>query len=62
MQHRETKVIPIGDFIEQGVCNDQHLVWDSSFTILGVKVDNRLEKLSENFDIIFQRVNGLIHK
>ena len=58
----KTKVIPIGDFTEQGVCDDQDLVWDSSFTILGVKVDNRMEKLSESFDIIFQRVNGLIHK
>ena len=37
-------------------------MWDSSFTILGVKIDNRLEKLSENFDTIYQRVNGLIHK
>ena len=52
----------MGDFTERGVCDDQHLVWDTSFTILGVKVDNRLEKLSENFDNIFQRVNGLIHK
>ena len=58
----KTKVIPIGDFTEKGVCDDQHLVWDSSFTILGVSVDNRLEKLNENFDNIFQRVNGLINK
>ena len=34
----------------------------SSFTILGVKIDNRLENLNENFDTIYQRVNGLIHK
>ena len=58
----KTKVIPVGDFTEHGVCDEQHLVWDSSFTILGVKIDNRLEKLNENFDTIYQRVNGLIHK
>ena len=27
-----------------------------------MSVENRLEKLNENFDNIFQRVNGLIHK
>ena len=37
-------------------------MWDSSFSILGVTVDNRLKKLNENFENIFQRVNGLINK
>ena len=58
----KTKVIPIGDFTEKGVCDDQHLVWDNSFTILGVSVNNSLKKIQEKFDNIFQRVNGLINK
>ena len=58
----DSNVIPVGDFTVGRVCDDQHLVWDTSFTIIGVKVDNRLEKLSDNFDVIYQRVNGLIHK
>ena len=38
----KTKVIPIGDFTVGGVCDDQQLTWDTSFTMLGVKIDNHL--------------------
>merc|ERR1712074_236594 len=42
----KTKVIPVGDFTMGGVCDEEQLVWDTSFTILGIKIDNHLEKLT----------------
>ena len=39
----KTNVISIGDFKVGGVCDDQQLVWDTSFTILGVNIDNHLK-------------------
>ena len=58
----KTKVIPVGDFTVGGVCDDQQLVWDTSFTILGVKIDNHLEQLNDNFAVIYRRVSVLINK
>merc|ERR1711888_401470 len=44
----KTKVIPVGHFTVGGVCDEEQLVWDTSFTILGISIDNRLEKLTDN--------------
>merc|ERR1712030_245542 len=38
----KTKVIPVGDFTMGGVCDEEQLVWDTSFTILGIKIDFHL--------------------
>ena len=46
----------------EGVYDEEQLVWETFFTILGIKIDNGLEKLTDNFEEIFRRVGVLINK
>ena len=45
----KTKVIPIGDFdLENRLCQDIKLEWESDFILLKFYIDNMLEKLKTN--------------
>ena len=53
-------VIPVGDFSIPNYCHDLKLKWESSFKVLGIVIDNRLEKLQANLDRIFDKVESKI--
>ena len=56
----KTCVIPVGDFLIPNYCHDLKLKWESSFKVLGIVIDNRLEKLEANLDRIFDKVESKI--
>ena len=47
----KTMVIPIGKFFNPGItiCPELPLKWKANFTLLGLNIDNKLNKLQENF-------------
>ena len=56
----KTCIIPVGDFSIPDYCHDLKLKWESSFKVLGIVIDNRLEKLQDNMDRIFDKVESKI--
>ena len=48
----KTKVIPVGVFDGENICQDLKLSWEKEFIILGIEIDNKLKNLSKNFDRI----------
>ena len=59
----QTKVVPIGgNFdIQNKICPEINLEWVTSFTILGLTVDQKLENLSENFTRIHTKCKTIIN-
>ena len=59
----KTKVVPIGgNFdIQNKICPEINLEWVTSFTILGLMVDQKLEKLSDNFTRIHTKCKTIIN-
>ena len=46
------KVIPLGNIQMGGMCEDLGLAWADQFTILGIDIDNKLQRLDDNFNRI----------
>ena len=42
------------------LCPDINLNWSKSFSLLGINFDNNLEKMEDNFDIKFQKIEKLL--
>ena len=62
----KTSVIPIGDEMditdENKLCPDLNPSWETEFTILGFVINNKLAKLSANFDKCNEKIIYLIIK
>ena len=58
----KTKVIPVGNFQMGGMCQDLGLEWADQFTILGIDIDNKLQRLDDNFNRINKKVRGIISR
>ena len=56
----KTKCIPVGGNNNK-ICPDINLEWASSFTLLGLDVDQKLEKLGENFKRIHAKCKTIIN-
>ena len=48
----KTNVIPYGKFFDPGckICPDLDVKWVDNFKLLGIEIDNKLEKLNINFE------------
>ena len=48
----KTNVIPYGKFFNPGqkICPDLDVKWVDNIKLLGIEIDNKLEKLNINFD------------
>merc|ERR1711936_1375290 len=53
----KTFVIPVGNFAKETMCQDLHLKWVDSFTVLGINIDNRLKHLQDNYHRIYEKVD-----
>ena len=42
------------------LCPDINLKWSKSFSLLGINFDNNLEKMQDNFEIKFQKIEKLL--
>ena len=60
----KTNVIPIGKHSNKHdqICKDLNMNWDNTFTILGFEIDNKLEKLDNNFSKVKEKIKALIRK
>ena len=60
----KTVVIPIGANTDKKdvICPELGVSWDNNFRLLGFDIDNKLEKLNENFEKCHIRVKKLILK
>ena len=56
----KTFVIPVGNFAKGTMCKDLNLKWVDSFTVLGITIDNRLKRLQDNFQTIYDKVDKKI--
>ena len=58
----KTVVIPLGQITDPNItmCDDLGLVWDKEFTILGFFIDNKMEQLDKNFELVTDKIKGLI--
>ena len=45
-----------------GMCEDLGLAWADQFTILGIDIDNKLQRLNDNFNRIDKKVRGIISR
>merc|ERR1711891_37144 len=52
----KTFVVPVGNFRKDNMCSDLDLKWVDEFKVLGIIIDNKLKKLRQNFDIIYDKV------
>ena len=52
----KTFVVPVGNFRKADMCSDLNLKWVDEFKVLGIVIDNKLKKLKQNFDVIYDRV------
>ena len=52
----KTFVVPVGNFRKDNMCSDLDLKWVDEFKMLGIIIDNKLKKLIQNFDIIYDKV------
>ena len=54
----KTNVIPYGTFFNPGckICPDLDVKWVDNFKLLGIEIDNKLEKLNINFIDIHKEV------
>ena len=43
------------------MCEDLGLAWADHFTILGIDIDNKLQRLDDNFNRINKKVRGIIN-
>ena len=59
----KTKCIPIGGNcdLNDKICPDIKLEWESTFTILGLEVDQKLEKLGNNFIRLHSKCKTIIN-
>ena len=59
----KTKCVPIGGNydLNNKICPDIKLEWASSFTILGLEVDQKLEKLGNNFNRLHAKCKTIIN-
>ena len=62
MQRFQNKVIPLGNIQMGGMCEDLGLAWADQFTILGIDIDNKLQRLDDNFNRIDKKVRGIISR
>ena len=44
------------------MCDDLGLTWADHFTILGIDIDNKLQRLDDNFNRINKKVRGIISR
>ena len=60
----KTMVIPVGEITDLSLklCEDINLEWASEFKILGVNIDNKLEKLHSNIENCTRKVRVIINK
>ena len=50
-------MVPVGNFRKDNLCSDlKGLKWVDEFKVLGIVIDNKLKKLKNNFDIIYDKV------
>ena len=52
----KTFVVPVGNFRKADMCSDLDLKWVDEFKVLGIVIDNKLKKLRQNFDKIYDKV------
>ena len=59
----KTKVVPVGDNfdISDQLCPEIKLEWVDSFTLLGLEVDQHLQKLGHNFDRLHSKCKTIIN-
>ena len=55
----KTFVVPVGNFRKDDMCSDLDLKWVDEFKVLGIIIDNKLKKLRQNFDIIYNKVEKI---
>ena len=55
-------VIPFGKFYNPGnkICHDLELNWTDNFKLLGLEIDNKLEKLGVNYDKAHVKAQNII--
>ena len=58
----KTKVIPVGVFDGENICEDLKLSWENDFTILGIEIDNKLKNLSKIFDKLYNDTRSIISR
>ena len=60
----KTSVIPIrGNFdTTDRLCPELALSWESDFTLLGLQIDSRLNKLDENYEKCYEKMHGTSRK
>merc|ERR1712208_115617 len=56
----KTCVIPVRNFAKGTMCEDLNLKWVDSFTVQGINIDNRLNKLQDNFQRMYDKVDNKI--
>merc|ERR1711872_156388 len=58
----KTNVIPYGKFFNPGqkICPDLDVKWVDNFKLLGIEIDNKLEKLNINFDKALAKAQNII--
>ena len=58
----KTNVIPYGKFFNPGqkICPDLDVNWVDNFKLLGIEIDNKLEKLNINFDKALAKAQNII--
>ena len=56
----KTFVVPVGSFRKENMCSNLNLKWVDEFKVLGIIIDNKLKKLKQNFDVIYDRVEKKI--
>ena len=58
----KTKVIPVGVFEGENICQDLKLSWEQDFTILGIEIDNKLNLLNKDFENIYNKTRSIISR
>ena len=60
----KTSVVPIGTNTntKDKLCTDLNMIWEDTFTILGFEIDNKLEKLNNNYQKIKDKLKSIITK
>lgn len=58
----KTHIIPIGvkNNPKDILCHELGMSWTDTFTILGFEIDNKLEKLKNNFTLIHDKIKSII--
>ena len=58
----KTNVIPFGKFFNPGnqICHNLKLNWTDNFKLLGLEIDNKLEKLGSNYDKAHVKAQNII--